>query len=124
MKRGKGCFSRKCFTTRTIRAIGIPIYNINNPSRIIPMAGRTSPECHSSIRKDLIRRKFIFVGPHNSDIRISGSQTIKSRKQFSVVTIRTISIPVYDLFNRSIIVAMTNRTSPDSIITIYKCFVC
>ena len=88
------------------------------------MASRTGPECHSSIRKDLIRRKLIFVGPHSSDIRIFSRQTIKIGKNFSAVAIRTICFPVYNIFNRSIIVAMANRTSPDSVIAIYKRFVC
>ena len=72
--------SWKNFSVTAIRAFYFAIYYFINPSRIIPMASRTSPECHSGIRKDLIRRKLIFVGPHSSNIRIFGSQTIKSRK--------------------------------------------
>ena len=88
------------------------------------MTDRTVPNTRSIIRTNLISGKFIFIGPHRSNIRIFSSQTIETGKNFSVVTIRTISFPVYNIFNRSIIVAMANGTSPDSVIAIYKCFVC
>ena len=50
MKRGKGCFSRKCFTTGTIRAICNSIYNFDDSSRIITVTSRTTMDFHHQLK--------------------------------------------------------------------------
>lgn len=50
MKRGKGCFSRKCFTTGTIRAICNSIYNIDDSSRIITVTSRATMDFHHQLK--------------------------------------------------------------------------
>lgn len=50
MKRGKGCFSRKCFTTGTIRTICNSIYNIDDSSRIITVTSRATMDFHHQLK--------------------------------------------------------------------------
>ena len=84
------------------------------------MTSRANPNGSVCIRKYLIRRKLILIRPHLGNIRIFVSQTIKTRKNFPVIAIRTIRFTIYNIDDSSRIITVTSRASPSGHIGIRK----